>query len=93
MTRSVVRSRPSMRSGERAANCQATAAAEVTSMTESRPNPISAIDEAIVRLVAAPTTRRHLAATRVAMQHSQPFGESCRPGRRRDLLSNPCSIL
>ena len=31
-------------SGSRAANCQATAAAEDTSITESRPNPISAVE-------------------------------------------------
>ena len=37
------------------ANCQATAAAEDTSMTESRPNPISAVDEARVPAVIATT--------------------------------------
>jgi len=33
-------------SGSRPANCQATAAADDTSITESRPNPISAVDDA-----------------------------------------------
>jgi len=39
----------------RAANCQATAAADATSMTESRPKPINAMDEAIVPAVSATT--------------------------------------
>lgn len=43
MTRSAMCSR---RAGSRPANCQATAAAELTSMTESSPNPISAIEDA-----------------------------------------------
>ena len=45
MTRSVGFSQ---RSGSLRVNCQATAAAESTSMTESRPNPMSAADEATV---------------------------------------------
>ncbi len=43
MTRSVPFSH---RSGSRRVNCQATAAAESTSMAESRPNAINAADEA-----------------------------------------------
>ena len=49
-TRSAVRSRVS---GSGAENCQATIAAELTSTTESRPNPISAVEEAIVPAVMA----------------------------------------
>jgi hypothetical protein len=52
MMRSAVFSRAS---GSRPANCQATAAAEETSMTESRPKPISAVDEAMVPAVIATT--------------------------------------
>jgi hypothetical protein len=52
MTRSAVRSR---RCGSGPANCHVTAAAEATSITESRPNPISAMDEAIVPAVSATT--------------------------------------
>ena len=52
MTRSAVRSR---RSGSGPANCQATAAAELTSITESSPNPISATETAIVPAVSATT--------------------------------------
>jgi hypothetical protein len=36
-------------------NCQATAAALATSITESSPNPINAVDEAIVPAVIAMT--------------------------------------
>ena len=50
--RSAVRSR---RSGSAAANCQAIAAAEVTSITESNPNPISATDPATVPAAIATT--------------------------------------
>ena len=42
-------------SGSRPANCQATAAAERTSITESSPNPISAVDEAMVPAASATT--------------------------------------
>ena len=42
-------------SGSRPANCQATAAADDTSITESRPNPISALEDAIVPAVRATT--------------------------------------
>ncbi len=45
MTRSVGFSQ---RSGSLRVNCQATAAAESTSMTESRPNPMSVAEEATV---------------------------------------------
>jgi hypothetical protein len=45
----------SRRSGSGPANCQATAAAELTSITESSPNPISATDDAIVPAVIATT--------------------------------------
>ena len=34
-------------------NCQATAAAEDTSITESRPNPISAVEDACAPAVSA----------------------------------------
>ena len=50
MTRSAVFSRAS---GSRPANCQATAAAEATSMTESRPKPISAVEDAFVPALRA----------------------------------------
>ena len=40
-------------SGSFPANCQATAAAEDTSMTESSPNPISAVDDTRVPAVSA----------------------------------------
>ena len=43
MTRSATFSRAS---GSRAANCHATAAADDTSMTESNPKPINAVEEA-----------------------------------------------
>ena len=43
LMRSAVRSRDR---GSEAENCHATVAAEPTSMTESRPNPISAVDDA-----------------------------------------------
>ena len=43
MTRRAIFSRAS---GSGPANCHATAAADETSMTESRPNPISAADDA-----------------------------------------------
>jgi hypothetical protein len=52
MTRSAVRSR---RWWSAAVNCQATAAAEETSMTESRPKPTRAVDEASVPAVIATT--------------------------------------
>jgi hypothetical protein len=52
MTRRAVRSR---RWWSAEVNCQATAAAEETSMTESRPKPISAVDEARVPAVMATT--------------------------------------
>ena len=42
-------------SGSRPANCQATAAAEETSMIESRPNPIRADEEAWVPATRATT--------------------------------------
>lgn len=52
ITRSATRSR---RCGSGPANCQATAAAELTSITESSPNPISAIEEASVPAAIAMT--------------------------------------
>ena len=52
MMRSAVFSRAS---GSLALNCQATTAAEVTSMTESSPNPTNAEDEAIFPAVIATT--------------------------------------
>lgn len=52
MMRSVVRSR---RSWSVAENCQATAAAEATSITESSPKPIRAVDEAPTPAVIATT--------------------------------------
>lgn len=48
MMRSAVFSRASRTSCSAAENCQATAAAEETSLTESRPKPTSAVDEARV---------------------------------------------
>ncbi len=50
MTRSATFSRAS---GSRPANCQATAAAEDTSITESTPNPTSAVDDTRVPSVSA----------------------------------------
>jgi hypothetical protein len=50
MIRSAVLSRAS---GSRPANCQATAAADETSMTESRPNPIRAVEFATVPALIA----------------------------------------
>lgn len=85
MTRSAVRSR---RRGSGPANCLATVAAEATSMTESRPNAISAIEEAIVPAVSAtrrgghdvlagaavvPAVARVAAHDRVAGLGQQPF--------------------
>lgn len=58
VTRSARCSRASRRSSSRAANCQATAAAEDTSTIESRPNPMSAPEEDTVpadRATAAST--------------------------------------
>ena len=52
MIRSAVFSRAS---GSRPANCQATAAAEDTSITESRPNPISAVEDTSAPAVIATT--------------------------------------
>ena len=52
ITRSAVFSRAS---GSRPANCQATAAAEDTSTTESRPKPINAVDDARVPAANATT--------------------------------------
>ena len=52
MTFSAARSRAC---GSEPENCQATAAAEATSITESSPNPISAVDEATVPAVIATT--------------------------------------
>ena len=43
------------RSGSLAENCQATAAADDTSMTESRPKPISAEDDTRVPSASATT--------------------------------------
>jgi Family of unknown function (DUF6596) len=48
ITRNAVRSR---RCGSPPLNCHATAAAEDTSITESKPNPIRAVDDAIVPAV------------------------------------------
>ena len=42
-------------SGSFPANCHATAAADDTSITESSPNPISAVDEALVPSASAMT--------------------------------------
>ncbi|GAA2430023.1 hypothetical protein GCM10010191_49330 [Actinomadura vinacea] len=55
MIRSVRFSRRSTSSGSRAENCQATAAAEATSITESSPNATSAPLEARVPAVTATT--------------------------------------
>jgi len=44
--------------GSGAENCQATAAAEATSITESRPNPTSAVEDA-----AAPALSATIAST------------------------------
>ncbi len=55
MIRRAVLSRASRTACSRAENCQATAAAEKTSMTESRPKPISALEEASVPAVRATT--------------------------------------
>ena len=52
MTRSAARSRAS---GSRPENCQATAAAEATSMVESRPKPMRADDDATVPALIATT--------------------------------------
>jgi hypothetical protein len=52
MIRSAARSRAS---GSRPENCHATAAADATSMIESRPKPIRAADEAMVPAVNATT--------------------------------------
>ena len=52
MMRSAIFSRAS---GSRPANCQATAAAEDTSITESSPNPISAVEDTRVPSVSAMT--------------------------------------
>lgn len=53
MIRRVVFSRASRTVCSRAENRQATAAAEETSMTESRPKPTSAVEEASVPAVIA----------------------------------------
>jgi len=57
MMRSAVFSRFS---GSRPANCQATAAAEATSTSESRPKPSSAVDDAIRPAVIAMTASTRL---------------------------------
>ena len=52
----ITRSVPfSHRSGSRRVNCQATAAADRTSIVESRPNPISAAEDATVPAAIATT--------------------------------------
>jgi hypothetical protein len=53
MIRSVVFSRASRTACSRAENCQATAAAEETSMIESRPKPTKAVEEEAVPAVIA----------------------------------------
>lgn len=52
ITLSAARSRCS---GSRPANCQATAVADATSITESSPNPISAVEPATVPAASAMT--------------------------------------
>ncbi len=52
-TRSARCSRASRASSSRPANCQATAAADDTSTTESRPNPSSAVEDARTPAVSA----------------------------------------
>jgi hypothetical protein len=52
MTRSAARSRAS---GSDPLNCQATAVADATSITESKPNPISAAEDATVPATSATT--------------------------------------
>ena len=52
MIRKAVRSR---RCGSVPENCHANAAAELTSITESNPNPINAMDEATVPATSATT--------------------------------------
>ena len=52
MIRKAVRSR---RCGSVPENCHASAAAELTSITESNPNPINAMDEATVPATSATT--------------------------------------
>jgi hypothetical protein len=47
--RRAVSSQASRRACSRAENCRATAVAVETSMTESRPKPIRAVEDAIVR--------------------------------------------
>ena len=66
-------------SGSRPANCQATAAAEDTSITESRPNPISAVEDAFAPAVSATTASITFAD--VAFRRRGGFGESGRRGR------------
>ncbi|MBB4928894.1 hypothetical protein FHR34_007991 [Kitasatospora kifunensis] len=59
MIRKVVFSRAWRATWSRAVNCQATATAEETSMTESSPKPISAVEDArapAVMAAAASTT-------------------------------------
>ncbi len=53
MIRRVVFSRASRVAWSGAENCQATAAAEETSTTESRPKPIRAVEEAMAPAVMA----------------------------------------
>lgn len=53
MMRKVRCSRASRTAWSEAENCQATAAAKDTSITESRPKPIRAVEEAIVPAVIA----------------------------------------
>lgn len=67
MMRSAVFSRVS---GSRPANCHATAAAEETSMIESRPKPINAVDDAIVPAVMATA-----ASTRLKVMVAATVGE------------------
>jgi hypothetical protein len=55
MIRSARRSLASRIVWSQAANCQATATADDTSITESRPNPIRAVDEAATPAVIATT--------------------------------------
>ena len=82
MIRRVVFSRASRTSWSRAENCQATAAAEDTSMTESRPKPISAVEEAMVPAVIATTASIDVVGDRRGDQQPYPAGQRVRGGRR-----------
>ncbi|MGM1058974.1 hypothetical protein [Saccharothrix sp. Mg75] len=79
MTFNAVRSRLS---GSAPENCQATAVAEATSMTESRPKPVSAVTAQLMdrQVLAAADTVSRCIGFRPALAHLAPLGLCDREG-------------